>query len=223
MSRQAWLFLFAAISPLLALIKSAPDLYRWYCEFKETKTTPSSWTKRTQIVVMLALVVSFILSSVGFYLSYDKALNPPVYAEFRSVYRAHENQLGSATGRVVADGAYQAWHERATVVWISKLPGFVILPVHSQNWIPDDDMAAWDPRLASDGYVTGILNRSIPDGLFPPTRGMARLFLQDPDYWIESRMERSGLYIRDRNDPLPAISARLDHRRFSAADGHAVW
>jgi hypothetical protein len=134
---------------------------------------------------MLALVVSFILSSVGFYLSYDKALNPPVYAEFRSVYRAHENQLGSATGRVVADGAYQAWHERATVVWISKLPGFVILPVHSQNWIPDDDMAAWDPRLASDGYVTGILNRSIPDGLFPPTRGMARLFLQDPDYWIQ--------------------------------------
>ena len=88
------------------------------------------------------------------------------------------------THEVVADAAYQAWHEHAIVLWIEKLPGFVILPIDTNDWIGRDDIS-WDVQLGSDGYVRRMLNRPIPKGKFPPSGSMAKLFLQDPDRWIQ--------------------------------------
>jgi hypothetical protein len=81
------------------------------------------------------------------------------------------------------EGAYEAWHENALVIWMNLLPGFAIMPFDSKKWIHRDDLKQ-DTALQKDEYVRQLLRRQIPKGKFPPTGGVATLFQQDIDQWI---------------------------------------
>ena len=143
--------------------------------------TPSTWSLRTQIVMISALAVSFILSSTGFYLSYDAGIYPP----FRNAYRMHKRELGRPIQQATSDRGYEAWHEHATVLWVESLPGLVIMPIDSDKWIKRDDVK-WNLDFAVDDKITKALNRPIPEGKHPPYGGIATLFLQHLDYWINT-------------------------------------
>jgi|ERR1700730_11012495 len=109
--------------------------------------------------------------------------NFAVYAEFLPIQRAHP-ELGNAMEDFKADGAYEARHEHATVLWVKSFGGWIIWPTEpDKEWINYPELG-WNEEIDSDADSEKVTGRKAPHGLYQPRGGLALLFSQDIKAWI---------------------------------------
>jgi hypothetical protein len=117
--------------------------------------------------------------------SADIAPQPPVYAEFRGAFSRYGQELGNTKENPIETSAYEAWHEKATVLWIYELREWVIMPHDSLEWIEEHDTGEWRECLRSDTCLKKLFGKQMPSGKNPPFGGLATLFLTNVPKYVQ--------------------------------------
>lgn len=134
--------------------------------------------------------------------------HPNAAGFFSAVYPKYANRLGnSVSSPEPSNGAYQATHEHATVLWIARTLTFYLLPTDpSKKWVrqPDADWQA-APEWYNDDALR--LRFKTPAGLGPPFAGVANRWSHDPENWkwIGWRQWHCGF------DPDQIVLQRFEH------------
>jgi hypothetical protein len=148
--------------------------------------------KATVSIPILLFLISLTWVLLGYDI-YDRHFSGVVPA-FRKTYQQYRNILGRPMEQLATKGVYQAWHERAVVIWVMADEAFYVArTVDSEkdsSWklIADahfeDERQQENWKLYDDSRLRTMFRPlGLPDDKYPPWAGVASHWLRQPGYW----------------------------------------
>jgi hypothetical protein len=115
------------------------------------------------------------------------AEGPDIKRDFNAEYNEHSAELGKQIQAIIpGSNAYQAWHERALVIWIQHpKPLFCVVSVDSahKSFCEDEKDTNYPLIYFSNSQEFLARFKDLPADKMPPFAGVAHRWLQDPAKW----------------------------------------
>jgi len=129
-----------------------------------------------------------------------------VLPAFQATYEANRS-LGTPRPQQTTLGAYQAWHEKAIVIWIKRAEAFYLLNTDTVRWyriadphandMPESFAAFYDDKQLREMFKPLPAARqpetwTFPANVYPPWAGVAHLWLSNGRRNIPSWIDAMG-------------------------------
>jgi hypothetical protein len=153
---------------------------------------PTQSLKKLQFLVGTGLITGDLRDQVRKNLKEkQKEFEERMAAPFKEIHHDIVEVIGNPIRNgVLADDAYQAVYEHASVIWIKNLLTIFVLPRDQNQTKPNSSVTRHregsfvvDERFFNDEELKKIFHP--PEGKFPPHGGLAALWDSNPDWqWI---------------------------------------